>query len=201
MTDLSAGPRRRGGRRPGWVLLTALLVLAIGASSAGITAGWSLKLAVIRLSRRRRCVPFQTIAASISDQGRTRDLKLVTTCVGPRNLARRGESRGSRCVASWPATGACRRRGLGAARRLGRPAHQFGDFVRRRTQRAAGTGDRTQVRACFQRLGSRTRKRTRTSQPGDLGARRRASSAHGRQLDHRRARGTAGATAAAAGRG
>ena len=35
MTDLSRGARvRRGGRRPGWVLLTTLLVLAIGASSA-----------------------------------------------------------------------------------------------------------------------------------------------------------------------
>ncbi|EUA31211.1 hypothetical protein I552_0073 [Mycobacterium xenopi 3993] len=35
MTVLSRGARaRRGGRRPGWLLLTALLVLAIGASSA-----------------------------------------------------------------------------------------------------------------------------------------------------------------------
>ena len=35
MTDLTRGNRaRRGGRRPGWLLMTVLLVLAIVASSA-----------------------------------------------------------------------------------------------------------------------------------------------------------------------
>ena len=35
MSDLSRGDRaRRGGRRPGWALLTVLLVLAIAASTA-----------------------------------------------------------------------------------------------------------------------------------------------------------------------
>ena len=50
MTDLSRGTRaRRSGRRPGWVLLTVLLVLAIGASSALVFTDRVelLKLAVI----------------------------------------------------------------------------------------------------------------------------------------------------------
>ena len=50
MTVLSRGARvRRGGRRPGWLLLTALLVLAIGASSALVFTNRVelLKLAVI----------------------------------------------------------------------------------------------------------------------------------------------------------
>ena len=50
MTVLTRGARvRRGGRRPGWVLLTALLVLAIGASSALVFTNQVklLKLAVI----------------------------------------------------------------------------------------------------------------------------------------------------------
>ena len=50
MTVLSRGARvRRGGRRPGWVLLTALLVLAMGASSALVFTNRVelLKLAVI----------------------------------------------------------------------------------------------------------------------------------------------------------
>jgi hypothetical protein len=50
MTVLPRGARvRRGGRRPGWVLLTALLVLAMGASSALVFTNRVelLKLAVI----------------------------------------------------------------------------------------------------------------------------------------------------------
>ena len=50
MTVLSRGARnRRGGRRPGWLLLTVLLVLAIGASSALVFTNRVelLKLAVI----------------------------------------------------------------------------------------------------------------------------------------------------------
>ncbi len=51
MTVLSRGAKnRRGGRRPGWLLLTVLLVLAIAASSALVfftTRVELLKLAVI----------------------------------------------------------------------------------------------------------------------------------------------------------
>ena len=53
MTDLSRGTRaRRGVRRPGWLLLTVLLVLAIGASSALVFTNKVelLKLAVTSLS-------------------------------------------------------------------------------------------------------------------------------------------------------
>ena len=49
MTVLSRGARnRRGGRRPGWLLLTVLLVLAIAASSALVFTNRAelLKLAV-----------------------------------------------------------------------------------------------------------------------------------------------------------
>ena len=50
MTVLTRGARsRRRGRRPGWMLLTALLVLAIAASSALVVTNRVelLKLAVI----------------------------------------------------------------------------------------------------------------------------------------------------------
>jgi len=50
MTDLTRSARsRRGGRRPGWLLLTVLLVLAIVASSALVFTNRVelLKLAVI----------------------------------------------------------------------------------------------------------------------------------------------------------
>src|SRR6185295_782373 len=50
MTVLTRGARpRRSGRRPGWLLLTVLLVLAIGASSALVFTSRVelLKLAVI----------------------------------------------------------------------------------------------------------------------------------------------------------
>ena len=61
MTDLTRGARsRRGGRRPGWLLLTVLLVLAIAASSALVFTNRVelLKLAVILASvgRGGRCV-------------------------------------------------------------------------------------------------------------------------------------------------
>src|SRR5437588_240910 len=83
MTDLARGARgRRGGRRPGWVLLTALLVLAIGASSALVftNRGELLKLAVILALWAGVAGAFVSVLyrrQSDADQARVRDLKLV----------------------------------------------------------------------------------------------------------------------------
>jgi hypothetical protein len=83
MTVLSRGGRvRRGGRRPGWVLLTALLVLAIGASSALVFTDRVelLKLAVILALWAAVAGAFVSVLyrrQSDADQSRVRDLKLV----------------------------------------------------------------------------------------------------------------------------
>ena len=83
MTDLSRGARvRRGGRRPGWLLLTALLVLAIGASSALVFTDQVelLKLAVILALWAAVVAAFVSVIyrrQSDVDQARARDLKLV----------------------------------------------------------------------------------------------------------------------------
>src|SRR6201998_1258171 len=83
MTVLSRGARvRRGGRRPGWVLLTALLVLAIGASSALVFTNRVelLKLAVILALWAAVVAAFVSVIyrrQSDVDQARARDLKLV----------------------------------------------------------------------------------------------------------------------------
>src|SRR6201987_3008321 len=83
MTDLSRGARaRRSGRRPGWILLTALLVLAIGASSALVftTRVELLKLAVILALWAAVVAAFVSVIyrrQSEVDQARARDLKLV----------------------------------------------------------------------------------------------------------------------------
>ena len=72
MTDLSRGARvRRGGRRPGWVLLTALLVLAIGASSALVFTNRVelLKLAVILEGIHYRHLHGQTVGAGYEHVG------------------------------------------------------------------------------------------------------------------------------------
>ena len=97
MTDLSRGARvRRGGRRPGWVLLTALLVLAIGASSALVFTDRVelLKLAVILALWAAVVAAFVSVIyrrQSDVDQARARDLKLVYDLQLDREISARRE--------------------------------------------------------------------------------------------------------------
>ncbi len=97
MTDLSRGARvRRGGRRPGWVLLTALLVLAIGASSALVFTDRAelLKLAVILALWAAVVAAFVSVIyrrQSDVDQARARDLKLVYDLQLDREISARRE--------------------------------------------------------------------------------------------------------------
>jgi hypothetical protein len=97
MTDLSRGARvRRGGRRPSWVLLTALLVLAIGASSALVFTNRVelLKLAVILALWAAVVAAFVSVIyrrQSDVDQARARDLKLVYDLQLDREISARRE--------------------------------------------------------------------------------------------------------------
>jgi hypothetical protein len=97
MTDLSRGARvRRGGRRPGWVLLTALLVLAIGASSALVFTNQVqlLKLAVILALWAAVVAAFVSVIyrrQSDVDHARARDLKLVYDLQLDREISARRE--------------------------------------------------------------------------------------------------------------
>jgi hypothetical protein len=97
MTDLSRGARaRRGGRRPGWMLLTALLVLAIGASSALVFTNQVklLKLAVILALWAAVVAAFVSVIyrrQSDVDQARARDLKLVYDLQLDREISARRE--------------------------------------------------------------------------------------------------------------
>jgi hypothetical protein len=97
MTDLSRGARaRRSGRRPGWVLLTALLVLAIGASSALVFTSRVelLKLAVILALWAAVVAAFVSVIyrrQSDVDQARARDLKLVYDLQLDREISARRE--------------------------------------------------------------------------------------------------------------
>lgn len=97
MTDLSRGARvRRGGRRPGWLLLTALLVLAIGASSALVFTNRVelLKLAVILALWAAVVAAFVSVIyrrQSDVDQARVRDLKLVYDLQLDREISARRE--------------------------------------------------------------------------------------------------------------
>jgi hypothetical protein len=97
MTDLSRGARvRRGGRRPGWVLLTALLVLAIGASSALVFTNRVelLKLAVILALWAAVVAAFVSVIyrrQSDVDSARARDLKLVYDLQLDREISARRE--------------------------------------------------------------------------------------------------------------
>jgi hypothetical protein len=97
MTDLSRGARvRRGGRRPGWVLLTTLLVLAIGASSALVFTSRVelLKLAVILALWAAVVAAFVSVIyrrQSDVDQARARDLKLVYDLQLDREISARRE--------------------------------------------------------------------------------------------------------------
>ncbi|WP_025736764.1 DUF6779 domain-containing protein [Mycobacterium genavense] len=97
MTVLSRGARvRRGGRRPGWVLLTTLLVLAIGASSALVFTNRVelLKLAVILALWAAVAGAFVSVLyrrQSDADQSRMRDLKLVYDLQLDREISARRE--------------------------------------------------------------------------------------------------------------
>ncbi|UQX10614.1 DUF6779 domain-containing protein [Candidatus Mycobacterium methanotrophicum] len=97
MTDQSRGARvRRGGRRPGWALLTALLVLAIGASSALVFTNRAelLRLAVILALWAAVVAAFVSVIyrrQSDVDQARARDLKLVYDLQLDREISARRE--------------------------------------------------------------------------------------------------------------
>ncbi len=97
MTVLSRGARvRRGGRRPGWVLLTALLVLAMGASSALVFTNRVelLKLAVILALWAAVAGAFVSVLyrrQSDADQSKVRDLKLVYDLQLDREISARRE--------------------------------------------------------------------------------------------------------------
>lgn len=97
MTVLSRGARvRRGGRRPGWVLLTTLLVLAIGASSALVFTNRVelLKLAVILALWAAVAGAFVSVLyrrQAEADQAKVRDLKLVYDLQLDREISARRE--------------------------------------------------------------------------------------------------------------
>ena len=97
MTEPTRGPRsRRGNRRPGWVLLTALLVLAIVASSALVFTNRVelLKLAVIIALWAAVVAAFVSFIyrrQSDVDQAKARDLKLVYDLQLDREISARRE--------------------------------------------------------------------------------------------------------------
>lgn len=97
MTVLSRGARvRRGGRRPGWVLLTALLVLAIGASSALVFTDRIelVKLAVLLALWAAIAGAFVSVIyrrQSDADRARVHDLKLVYDLQLDREISARRE--------------------------------------------------------------------------------------------------------------
>ncbi|MDF2824931.1 MAG: hypothetical protein K0R68_2339, partial [Mycobacterium sp.] len=97
MTVLSRGARaRRGGRRPGWALLTVLLILAIVASSALVFTNRVelLKLAVILALWAAVVGAFVSVIyrrQSDADQAKVRDLKLVYDLQLDREISARRE--------------------------------------------------------------------------------------------------------------
>ncbi|MEW5812545.1 MAG: DUF6779 domain-containing protein [Actinomycetota bacterium] len=97
MTDPTRGARmRRSGRRPGWILMTALLVLAIAASSALVFTDRVelLKLAVILALWAAVVAAFVSVIyrrQSDSDQAKVRDLKLVYDLQLEREISARRE--------------------------------------------------------------------------------------------------------------
>ena len=216
MTVLSRGARvRRGGRRPGWLLLTVLLVLAIGASSALVFTNRVelLKLAVILALWAAVAGAFVSVIyrrQSDIDQAKVRDLKLVYDLQLDREISARREYELTRGVAAAARAGLRaarpgRRRGGRPARRTGRAADQSGDSVRRRPG-APPCARRRPSRAAPDAL-QRWDATARPRDPGgsssdriDTGAAGRPRP-HRRKPDHRRARGTAGPPPAAAAAG
>ncbi|MFL0277769.1 DUF6779 domain-containing protein [Mycobacterium sp. SMC-19] len=93
---LSRAPGRRGVRRPGWTLMTALLILAIAASSALVFTSRVelLKLAVIIALWAAVAAAFVSVIyrrQSDVDQARARDLKLVYDLQLDREISARRE--------------------------------------------------------------------------------------------------------------
>ncbi|MCV7087737.1 DUF6779 domain-containing protein [Mycolicibacter hiberniae] len=93
---LFRAPGRRGGRRPGWTLMTALLILAIAASSALVFTNRVelLKLAVIIALWAAVAAAFVSVIyrrQSDVDQARARDLKLVYDLQLDREISARRE--------------------------------------------------------------------------------------------------------------
>jgi hypothetical protein len=87
---------RRGGRRPGWALLTALLVLAIGASTALV---FTSRIELLRLGPLL-ALWAAVVAAFVSvtyrrqadlDQAKARDLKTVYNLQLDREISARRE--------------------------------------------------------------------------------------------------------------
>lgn len=97
MTEPTRSARpRRGGRRPGWMLLTALLVLAIAASSALVFTNRVelLKLAVVLALWAAVVAAFVSVIyrrQSDIDQAKVRDLKLVYDLQLDREISARRE--------------------------------------------------------------------------------------------------------------
>ena len=97
MTDLSrGGGSRRSGRRPGWLLLSVLLVLAIAASSALVFTERVelLKLAVILSLWAAATAAFVSVIyrrQSDLDRAKARDLKLVYDLQLDREISARRE--------------------------------------------------------------------------------------------------------------
>src|SRR5215213_10028268 len=97
MTVTSRGARsRRGGRRPGWMLLTALLVLAIVSSSALVFTNRIelLKLAVVLALWAAVVAAFVSVVyrrQSDVDAAKARDLKLVYDLQLDREISARRE--------------------------------------------------------------------------------------------------------------
>src|ERR1700738_4460369 len=95
--ELFPGTRsRRAVRRPGWLLLTVLLVLAIGASSALVFTNKVelLKLAVILSLWAAVVAAFVSVVyrrQSDIDQAKVRDLKLVYDLQLDREISARRE--------------------------------------------------------------------------------------------------------------
>lgn len=93
---LSRAPGRRGVRRPGWTLMTTLLILAIAASSALVFTSRVelLKLAVIIALWAAVAAAFVSVIyrrQSDVDQARARDLKLVYDLQLDREISARRE--------------------------------------------------------------------------------------------------------------
>jgi len=147
-------PRRPGPARrtqAGWVLLTALLILAIGASSALVFTDRVelLKLAVILALWAAVAGSFVSVLyrrQSDADQSRVRDLNWFTTCQLDREISARREYELTVESQLTPRTGfraarPSRRRCGSTARRSRRAAKQPGDLFDTDLAQRPGAGN------------------------------------------------------------